>query len=204
MHRYLIVGRRLLLDAALRPQAILRAEGFEPALGGDAGAGEDDDILNLLHKTDQYQLYSSCKIKGEARKPMMVNRIASDQPILWAACACLLVLILGSCTHTGKRLAASERKECLARGGYESRSGFGYPLCQFDYSDGGKVCSDKADCQGRCLNHLKDLPNPIPKDRVPKAGDASTGFCEMQKSTFGCYAVIEKGKISGQGAFCED
>jgi hypothetical protein len=137
-------------------------------------------------------------------KPMIINRVACYQPALWAVSLCLLAPILGSCTHSRKQLSASERKECFARGGYESRSGFGYPLCQFDYSDGGKFCSDKADCQGRCLNHLDGLPNPIPEDQMPKAGDTATGFCEMKKSTFGCYAVIEKGKINHKGTFCQD
>ena len=137
-------------------------------------------------------------------KPMMINCVASYRAICWALGLCLIAPVLESCTHAHKRLTFSERKECIARGGYESTSGSGYPLCQFDYSDGGKPCSDKSACKGRCLNQLDGLPNPIPKAQIPKAGDAATGYCEMRKSTFGCYAVIEHGKINYDGAFCED
>ena len=41
------LGRRHLLEVVLGPQAVLVAEGAEPGLGRDAGAGEDHDVLEI-------------------------------------------------------------------------------------------------------------------------------------------------------------
>ena len=47
-HEFGIAGKTFgcgnILDAVLRPEPGFRAEGFEPAFGRDAGAGEDHDI----------------------------------------------------------------------------------------------------------------------------------------------------------------
>jgi hypothetical protein len=99
--------------------------------------------------------------------------------------ACLIAAALsGSCaTHRSPRLSDSEAAACKAKGGYESKGGFGEPFCQFRYSDGGKVCTGKADCQGSCLTD----------DQAP-AGTPVVGHCTAEQSVFGCYGDVEAGK----------
>ena len=45
------LGRADILDAVPFPQPARAAEGGKPALGGDAGAGEDDDVSEVVHAT---------------------------------------------------------------------------------------------------------------------------------------------------------
>jgi hypothetical protein len=111
----------------------------------------------------------------------------------------LAALMLTSCAQPAKSLSTAERKACLAEGGYESRSAFGYPICQADFADSGRACSDKSDCQGRCLLMLDGPPGP-----VPKPGDAAKGICEPRRYTPGCYAEVVDGKVSNAGAYCLD
>ncbi len=105
--------------------------------------------------------------------------------LLIASAACV-----GSCSAPPKRLASTEAKVCLAQGGYESRAPFASPFCQFRYSDAGKTCSGKADCQGRCLHYFDGNSDE------PKVGNSSVGQCEAERSTFGCYGTVEEGKLA--------
>ena len=100
------------------------------------------------------------------------------------------VAYVGSCSSPPKRLASTEAKVCRASGGYESRAPFGSPFCQFRYSDAGKTCSGKADCQGRCLSYFDGQSNE------PKVGNSVVGKCEAERSTFGCYGTVEGGKLA--------
>ncbi|WP_443750544.1 hypothetical protein [Asticcacaulis solisilvae] len=106
----------------------------------------------------------------------------------------VLAAVLFGCSQTPRPVAASSAETCRAQGGHESRSPFGAPLCQIPYSDGGKACTGKIDCQGRCLI---DLDGQTVKTLKP--GDAVTGKCEAEHATFGCYAIVEDGKMSGPG-----
>jgi len=97
---------------------------------------------------------------------------------------------VGSCSIPQKRLTSTEAKICRAQGGYESRAPFGSTFCQFRYSDAGKACSAKADCQGRCLYSLDGQSNEA------KVGDVVAGQCEAERSTFGRYGTVEGGKLA--------
>lgn len=115
----------------------------------------------------------------------------------WSAIIVLSAgLLCGSCSPPRKRLNISERKVCLARGGYESTAPFGAPFCQQKYADGGKVCSGKSDCQGQCIAY-EDNSGP-----ELKFGQTIIGYCEAEHSTFGCYANVEGGR--SQGVVCVD
>src|SRR4051794_21921333 len=105
--------------------------------------------------------------------------------------ACILMLfVVVSCTDPRRpKLSASEARECKARGGYQSRGGFGEPFCQFRYSDGGKACTGKADCQGSCVS---DMPADARLGTIP-AGTAVAGRCAAEQSQFGCLALVEDG-----------
>ncbi len=116
------------------------------------------------------------------------------------AAALLAVVVIGSCTTPSKHLDALERRTCIAKGGYESRSAFGFPICQFRYADGGKACTGKADCQGRCLLNVDGAP----QTQLPKPGQAANGVCDATQYNPGCFATIEGGKVTAEGAWCEE
>lgn len=110
----------------------------------------------------------------------------------------LFMIAIGSCAPSQPRLSASETRLCREQGGYLSRAPFGGAFCQFRYPDGGKACSDKRDCEGRCL-HLGGDSGPALAPLSP-----ATGTCEAERSTFGCYAEVLDGKISAEGTICVD
>lgn len=111
----------------------------------------------------------------------------------------LAASITASCGAPSKRLSAPDRRTCVAQGGYESRSAFGFPICQFRYGDGGKSCSDKKDCQGECrLSVDGELT------RIPRPGEAVTGLCQPTSYSPGCFVTIEDGEVTDEGAVCED
>lgn len=112
----------------------------------------------------------------------------------------LIAGLTGSCAQPRPRLTGNERQSCVAQGGYESRGPFGSPFCQFNYSDAGKVCSAKADCQGKCLLPVSGPPN----SPVPQPGERAQGMCEATRSTFGCYAEIDNGAVTSEGSICVD
>ncbi|WP_051695212.1 hypothetical protein [Caulobacter sp. UNC358MFTsu5.1] len=92
--------------------------------------------------------------------------------------------------HVPAALPRAEAASCRAGGGYESRAAFGYPICQHDYADAGKVCSGKNDCQGGCLfDSVQGPATPV--------GTAVIGHCQPTAYYPGCYARVEGGKTSG-------
>lgn len=81
--------------------------------------------------------------------------------------------------------AQSAEASCAARGGAMQPVGRLQRLtCVVPYADGGKTCSDKADCQGACIAE-GNLDAP-----------ASTGQCQKSNVQFGCYAKIVNGKAT--------
>lgn len=94
--------------------------------------------------------------------------------------------------------SAAEVADCKAQGGSIQGVGmFGMPSCVIPYADGGKVCSDDTDCQGRCI---VELGHPGEPDLKP--GDALTGQCQKDTALFGCYAEIVGGKV--EHSICVD
>ena len=83
-------------------------------------------------------------------------------------------------------LAKIDQEQCKAEGGVVRGVGmFGTPACVKPFQDAGKICSDKAECQGLCM---------APESSV--VGSHSTGTC--QKDThdiYGCYDKIESSTV---------
>lgn len=67
-------------------------------------------------------------------------------------------------------------------------------LCVFAYSDGGKACTDDADCEGKCL--APDIHAP------PPASGPETGACAIDSNLLGCRAEILNGVR--QQVICRD
>ena len=117
----------------------------------------------------------------------------------WAAVAVIaLALALANCAvarHSG--LSAPALAQCRSSGGYESVSPFGFPICQRDYADGGKVCQSGSDCSGRCLSEAPENAGAI------AVGSVVPGRCEPHQSTFGCHGRVESGKLA-EPFICDD
>jgi hypothetical protein len=78
---------------------------------------------------------------------------------------------------------------------------FGTPSCVIPYSDVGKHCSGKADCQGLCINEEGSDAAWVAGE-YPKPGDVLSGTCQANDALFGCYAEIEGGTV--REAICVD
>jgi len=86
-------------------------------------------------------------------------------------------------TPTEKQVA-----DCAKRGGSLERGGMlGAYHCVVKFSDGGKTCDDRSQCQGQCVSYRFDHPY----------GQKGTGICQYNSSPFGCYATVTKGIVGG-------
>ncbi|WP_291208234.1 hypothetical protein [Hyphomonas sp.] len=93
----------------------------------------------------------------------------------------------------GEVASPAERAACKAAGGEISREGLrGWEHCVQTYPDAGKTCSDHDDCLGTCRY---DGPSAPPGSKV-------TGACQVRDVAFGCYTLVEKGKLGY--AICAD
>jgi hypothetical protein len=115
--------------------------------------------------------------------------------VRFAVCVVLLAALSSCATRPHARLTHTERAACGAEGGFESRSAFGFPICQVAYADGGKACTGKSDCQGRCFS---DTPE---QSRI--VGAPAVGQCQANRYEPGCHAVVEGGKLATPD-ICED
>lgn len=81
-----------------------------------------------------------------------------------------------------------ERAICEAAGGEVMRAGLaGFENCIQTFGDGGKTCSDSAECMGTCRAY--DMPKSF--------DEPMTGQCAKTDNIFGCYATIEGGQADG-------
>ena len=110
--------------------------------------------------------------------------------MLKSAFVALALVLLAACAPTistpveppGPNVAA-----CTAQGGTVR------PICRMQnlacvipYADAGKLCSDKADCQGRCL-----YTGGRPLDPSAKIA----GRCQANSDPCGCFTTVEKGQV---------
>ena len=88
----------------------------------------------------------------------------------------------------GKQFTAAEAAACTAGRGLVSRRGrLGTDYCVTPLADAGKVCSDKADCTGKCIAADAGVP----------AGTAASGTCQPDNGPlFGCYSTVVGGKAT--------
>jgi putative hemolysin len=110
------------------------------------------------------------------------------------ATASLALSLLAACAPAPapQPTAQSADASCAARGGSMQPVGrLQRPTCVVPYADAGKICSDKADCQGACI-----------AEGNLEAQGATTGQCQKTNVQFGCYAKIVGGKATG--AICVD
>ena len=106
------------------------------------------------------------------------------------ATASLALSLLAACAPSApgpQPTAQSADASCATRGGSMQPVGrMQRSTCVVPFSDAGKTCSDKADCQGACI-----------ADGNAESQSATTGQCQKTNVQFGCYAKIVGGKSTG-------
>ena len=86
---------------------------------------------------------------------------------------------------------------CAQSGGFlDARGRRQSVMCVHPYSDAGKACSSRADCQGKCIAER------APDGGLPATGLAAAGRCQADDKLFGCYAEVDNGKV--RSSICVD
>jgi hypothetical protein len=95
-------------------------------------------------------------------------------------------------------------QDCLDQGGQWEVLGFSGPGCNLPTEDGGKACSDWADCESLCLADDDTLYNEDasgflqPDHEVIEQRNAEddqlSGVCSAWQNNFGCNVILENGK----------
>jgi hypothetical protein len=111
-----------------------------------------------------------------------------------------LVLILSGCAPKVEMATRGTPSRTLLRcadsgGTLQARGRAQQMICVHQYSDAGKSCSSRSDCQGRCIAEPSE-------NGLPKLGVPATGRCEPDNKLFGCYAEVDGGKA--KAAICVD
>ncbi|NNC38824.1 MAG: hypothetical protein EX271_04405 [Acidimicrobiales bacterium] len=89
-------------------------------------------------------------------------------------------------------LTNEQRMQCLASGGRVERAGIlGAERCTLSYSDGGQICMDSSQCQGKCVAELAGANQT-----------SASGVCQRTDNPFGCFAFVENGQTGP--ALCVD
>lgn len=81
-------------------------------------------------------------------------------------------------------MGEADKASCTASGGVVERRGrLGVETCIHTYADAGKVCTDSAQCSGKCLatGHEEASTAPV------------QGQCQHDDHQFGCYAQVNNG-----------
>lgn len=93
-----------------------------------------------------------------------------------------------------RAMTADQRAACTKAGGTVERRGMAQTeLCVTPHADAGKICTDGDQCTGRC----------IAEGQVGSApGETVTGICQRDDQLFGCYGIVEDGRI--EAGLCVD
>jgi hypothetical protein len=84
---------------------------------------------------------------------------------------------------------------CVKNGGtYRRVCLMGSWSCVMPYSDAGKPCADKKECQGQCRY--------VGEGEMPPPGTAVTGACQRTTDPCGCFGIVADGKL--QSMLCVD
>jgi hypothetical protein len=84
---------------------------------------------------------------------------------------------------------------CTKKGGtYRRVCLMGTLACVMPYSDGGKPCTDKKECQGQCRYEGQG--------ETPSPGTKVTGACQRTTDPCGCFGIVAEGKL--EAMLCVD
>jgi len=92
-----------------------------------------------------------------------------------------------------REMSVADKAACTAAGGTVQRRGrMQAESCIHAFADAGKVCTDSAQCQGKCVGSAGDTA----------ATGTVSGQCQADDRLFGCHAEIKGGKAVN--AICID
>jgi putative hemolysin len=90
-----------------------------------------------------------------------------------------------------REMSAADRAACEQSGGTVQRRGrIGMEQCVHRFADAGKTCTDKAQCEGKCVASAVSPDTP------------AVGQCQADDKLYGCYAEVRDGKAPA--AICVD
>jgi hypothetical protein len=82
---------------------------------------------------------------------------------------------------------------CEAAGGRWGPAGlFPAPICRMPTHDGGRLCGDNDECEGRCLAALTPAQTEQLRAHQPVS---ALGTCTPVVPVFGCQAAVDKGLV---------
>jgi hypothetical protein len=124
----------------------------------------------------------------------MTSTAGAMRALRTTALQILAAIALTSCVNDRPvekpvRALPATAEQCTKQGGEWSTGPWGETFCAFLYSDGGKACSGKSDCKGRCLIDAAGW-------RSRPEGTRVTGQCAAASVSFGCNAEVEGGKVA--------
>lgn len=92
-----------------------------------------------------------------------------------------------------REMSAADKAACTSAGGTVQRRGrIQAESCVHAFADAGKVCTDSAQCEGKCVGSAGDATSAT----------AVKGQCQADDRLFGCYAEVKDGKAVN--AICVD
>ena len=110
-----------------------------------------------------------------------------------AALVFLLTVVTGCAPKETAKTDSAPAQACV--GGFMAKRGLTpWPTCIIPFADGGKSCSDKADCKGQCL---------VKYEGNLAIGAPASGQCQAEEPAIGCYAQIRAGTVA-TGFVCTD
>ena len=93
----------------------------------------------------------------------------------------------GSAQNQQDAYAKIDKENCRAHGGKIRKVCMSQmPVCIVPYADGGRDCTDNAQCQGRCL-----YAGP----RIPLERGTVAGKCQVDDDPCGCRTEVVNGRI---------
>lgn len=106
---------------------------------------------------------------------------------MWSAIAMMVAAGI-----VGAPVSPPNPAACAAKGGYIQKVCMRQaPVCLIPFKDAGKPCTDKSQCQGRCLYNQGGL--------LPKPGIKVVGACQRDTDPCGCKTDVIKGKTGHWG-----
>ncbi len=84
--------------------------------------------------------------------------------------------------------------DCIEAGGRWGNIGLAtYESCNLPTSDGGKICSDRSECESECIAELtSEQKEMVQNDDYIE----TTGKCYEYQTVVGCRAFVEDGKVT--------
>jgi hypothetical protein len=124
------------------------------------------------------------------------------RPCLRTTChilICGIMVLLASCAPapappspaTDSAMTPPSVEECQAKGGtIRNVCRRQLPACVVPYPDGGKRCTDNAQCKGKCLVDTGT-------DGSSEPGGSVEGKCQQDNDPCGCKIEVVNGKVAG-------